>query len=69
MSDDDKDDLEYVEEYPVLDRVTSKFEWHKVPSEPSQKKYRPTALRSKAAWASLQAGFASRTPGITNAFF
>lgn len=29
MSDNDKDDLEYVEEYPVFNRATSKFEWHK----------------------------------------
>ncbi|WP_168193121.1 hypothetical protein [Rhodophyticola sp. CCM32] len=41
MSDDDNDndDLQYVEEYPVFDRVTSKFEWRKRPSEPPQQKY------------------------------
>ena len=27
MSDDDKDDLEYVEEYPVFNRTTSRPNW------------------------------------------
>lgn len=31
MSGDDKDDFEAVEEYPVFDRVTSKFEWRITP--------------------------------------
>lgn len=36
---DDDDDLEFVEEYPVFDRVASTFTWHKVPSEPPSPKH------------------------------
>lgn len=31
MSDDSNDDFEDVDEYPVFNRATSKFEWHKTP--------------------------------------
>ena len=36
MSDDDKDDFEDVDEYPVFNRATSKFEWHKTLSPTPQ---------------------------------
>ncbi|MGX9357500.1 hypothetical protein ACS3SW_20655 [Roseobacteraceae bacterium S113] len=35
----DDDDLELADEYPVFDRVTSTFTWHKVEPEPPSPKY------------------------------
>jgi len=57
MSDDDRDDLEYVEEYPVFDRVTSKFEWHKVPPEPPQQKYTTYSFEIEGGMGFIAGGF------------